>query len=94
MGPHLKIKQSLSVNPRNKIKERNIVLYHVNEEAPEYRSPSEIFIMLHIKRKPNPPSVSLFNQFIYSFPTSKNAYLDQDQGKVPVFMTWQIHDIT
>ena len=93
MGPHLKIKQSLSVNPPIKIKERNIKLYHVNEEAPEYRTPSEIFIILHIKRKPNPPSVSLFNQFIYSFPTSKNAYLDQDQGKVPVFMTWQIHDI-
>ena len=67
------------------------MLYHVNEEAPEYRTPSEIFIILHIKRKPNPLSVSLFIQFIYSFPTSKNAYLDQ--GKVPVFMTRQIHDV-
>ena len=69
------------------------MLYHVNEEAPEYRTPTEIFINLHIKRKPNPKSVSLFIQFIHTFPTSKNAYLDQGQGKVPVFMTRQIHDI-
>ena len=68
------------------------MLYHVSEEAPEYRTPSEIFIILHTKQKPNPQSVSLFIQFIYSFPTSKNAYLDQGQGKVPVFMTRQIHD--
>ena len=56
------------------------MLYHVNEEAPEYRTPSESFIILHIKRKPNPQSASLFIQFIHSFPTSKNAYLDQGQG--------------
>ena len=58
------------------------MLYHVSEEAPEYRTPSEIFIILHIKRKPNPQSVSLFIQFIHLFPTS-----------LPVFMTRQIHDI-
>ena len=36
------------------------MLYPANEEAPEYRKHSEVFIILHIKRKPNPISVSLF----------------------------------